>query len=88
MQRIGKYTLQQSHLNVPQTLVCEFLHNSIKLNTIMQNTVSNHFFEYDFDKGIVLFSKDTNDVGKFVEDVNIFGAKLKDCKTDFFHSCC
>jgi hypothetical protein len=50
----------------------------------MKDIISNHFFEYDFDKGIVIFFEDTNDIGKFVDDVNIFVEKLKDHKTDFF----
>jgi hypothetical protein len=50
----------------------------------MQDIISNHFFEYDLDRGIVVFSEDTNDVGQFVDDINIFGTKLKDYKTNFF----
>lgn len=55
-----------------------------KTKSMMKDIISNHVFEYDLAKRIVIFYGDTNDVDKFIDDINSFMKKIKDYKADVF----
>jgi SiaC family regulatory phosphoprotein len=50
----------------------------------MQNSSPKTFFSYNLEIGVVLFSEDTDNIGKIVDDINILATKLKECETILF----